>query len=128
MCQDMSREHPSVLFLPLAGLGIAATILLALWLRVEVVQPEALTWACAAELRPFWCGPRQLLLEAFNTGVIGAAALVASIAALIIAHPLGQKLALAGLVLSIFAFALYNAGAAAPAAVFALLRLFRSRG
>ena len=51
-----------------------------------------------------------------------------SIAALIIAHPLGQKLALAGLVLSIFAFALYNAGAAAPAAVFALLRLFRSRG
>jgi len=128
MCQDMYREHPSALFMPLAGLLIAAAVLTALWLRVEVVQPETLTWACLADGRPLWCGPRQLLLEAFNLGIFGGLALIVSVAALLVTHPLGRNLALAGLVLSIFAFALYNAGAAAPAAVFASLRLMRARG
>ena len=69
-----------------------------------------------------------MLLEAFNLGIFGGLALIVSVAALLVTHPLGRNLALAGLVLSIFAFALYNAGAAAPAAVFASLRLMRARG
>lgn len=56
--------------------AVAVATVVALGLRVGLIEPEAFGHLCAGGGAPWWCGPRGLLIGTLHAGVLGAGAVV----------------------------------------------------
>ena len=111
-------------FLPTAlpWLLLAATGLLAAWLRYGFIQPPDLAHLCDDGNKPAWCGLRQAVVIGFNSGGYSIAAIIAAVLALLRPKP---WLACLAAMLGIFALTLYCYVPGAVALLVGSLRLVR---
>lgn len=61
--------------------GTVASFAAALAVRYGLIEPEALGLACKAAPAPWWCLPREAIIQAFHGGALGLVSLVCGIAA-----------------------------------------------
>lgn len=101
----------------LAVLGLAAAF------RYAVVEPREMGFACSETPQPWWCGPREIIIQAHLKNVWGIVAVIAGAAALMLrqnwATPIAIIAGLAGIVL-------YDTSLASLGFLLGLLRLLRS--
>jgi hypothetical protein len=113
---------PRFLSLAFPWLLLAATGLLAAWLRYGFIQPPDLAHLCDDGSKPAWCGLREAVVVGFNSGGYGVAAIVAAVFALLRTKP---WLACLAAMLGIFALTLYCYIPGAIALLVGSLRLVR---
>lgn len=110
----LHMARPWLLLLPV---GLAAA-----WLRYSLIESSAVGAACSALSSPSWCIGRAWLVLGFQKDVYGAAALVATVLALLPRRPRTAWLAAA---LGLVALELYCVEAGALALLVGCLRLLR---
>jgi hypothetical protein len=88
----------------LPWLLVAAALAAAALLRYGLIEPEGYGFRCEAG-GPWWCGPRDIIIAAFHTRLIGWLALVAGAAAFLTRH---RGTAAAAGILGAFGLVLYN--------------------
>lgn len=103
--------------------GAAVVLALALAMRFLVIEPRGIGIACLGQPIPWWCGPRDLLVNISRGGGWGIGSLALGILALITGW---RPLAVLACALGLWGVVLYNAGAAAFGLLFGLLRLVRA--
>jgi hypothetical protein len=112
--------------LPLRFLVTAAAVMaLAVVVRFQVIEPQAIGVACSAPGAPWWCLPREALVLPFHFGVPGVLALVAAVVGFFVDGPWARRLAWVAMPIAAAGLVLYNATWSAPAIVLALLTLVR---
>ena len=103
--------------LALVVLGLAAVF------RYLVVEPREMGFACSATPQPWWCGPREIIIQAHLKNVWGWVAAISGLVALLLrqkwAAPIAVICGLAGIVL-------YDTSLASLGLLLGLLRLLRS--
>ncbi|HVJ33291.1 MAG TPA: hypothetical protein VND94_09255 [Terriglobia bacterium] len=109
----------------IAGWIIAALVVLGLAaiFRYAVVEPREMGFACSETPQPWWCGPREIIIQAHLKNVWGIVAVIAGATALLLrqnwAIPIAIIAGLAGIVL-------YDTSLASLGFLLGLLRLLRS--
>jgi hypothetical protein len=97
-------------------LGLAAVF------RYLVVEPRAMGFACSETPQPWWCGPREIIIQAHLKNLWGWVAAISGIVALLLrqkwAAPIAVICGLAGIVL-------YDTSLASLGFLLGLLRLLR---
>lgn len=88
----------------LPWLATAAAFALAALARYGLVEPEGYGFRCAAN-GPWWCAPREALILAFHSGIIGWLALASGAIAFVARH---RPAALAATVLGACGLVLYD--------------------
>lgn len=105
-----------------AGVGVG-TLGVALALRHLVIEPHAIGMACAADITPWWCAPRQAVVMMHIWEVWGWAGLVGGVLGLVFRWRWAIWL---GFVMSLMGLVLYNADLAAVGLMLTCLRLPRT--
>jgi len=59
----------------------AASLTAALAVRYGLIEPQALGLACKAAQAPWWCLPREAIIQAFHSGALGFVSLACGVAA-----------------------------------------------
>jgi hypothetical protein len=103
----------------------AAVVVLALVVRFQLIEPQAIGIACSAAGAPWWCLPREALVLPFHFGVPGVFAFALAAAAFFVDGPWGRRLAWVAMPIAAAGLILYNATWSAPAIVLALLTVVR---
>ena len=102
--------------------GLAVLILAAIF-RYLVVEPRAMGFACSETPQPWWCAPREIIIQAHLKNVWGWVAAISGLIALLLrqrwAAPIAIIAGLAGIVL-------YDTSLAGLGFLLGLLRLLRS--
>jgi hypothetical protein len=112
--------------LPLRFLVTAAVVVaLAVVLRFELIEPQAIGITCAAPAAPWWCLPREVLVLPFHFGVPGVVAFVLAGGGFFLDGPWGPRLAWIAMPVAAAGLILYNATWSAAAFVLALLVVVR---
>ncbi len=105
------------LVLGLVVLGLAGAF------RYLVVEPRMMGFACSETPQPWWCGPREIIIQAHLKNIWGYVAAGAGIVALLLrqnwAAPIAIITGLAGIVL-------YDTSLASLGFLLGLLRLLRA--
>jgi hypothetical protein len=114
MARRLRLAAPWLLLLPVG--------LMAAWLRYSLIESSAIGAVCSALIRPSWCIGREWLVLGFRENIYGAAALVATVLALLPRRPWAAWLAAA---LGLFALELYCFETGALALLIGCLRLLR---
>jgi hypothetical protein len=98
-------------------------IALAAIFRYLVVEPRAMGFACSETPQPWWCAPREIVIQAHLKNVWGWVAAISGLVALLLrqrwAAPIAIITGLAGIVL-------YDTSLASFGFLLGLLRLLRS--
>jgi hypothetical protein len=98
-------------------------IALAAIFRYLVVEPRAMGFACSETPQPWWCAPREIVIQAHLKNVWGWVAAISGLVALLLrqrwAAPIAIIAGLAGIVL-------YDTSLASLGFLLGLLRLLRS--
>jgi hypothetical protein len=98
-------------------LGLAAVF------RYLVVEPRSMGFACSETPQPWWCAPREIIIQAHLKNVWGFVAAISGVVALLLrqrwAAPIAVITGLAGIVL-------YDTSLASLGLLLGLLRLLRS--
>lgn len=111
---------------PLRFLAVAAGVIaLAVVVRFQLIEPQAIGITCSAPGAPWWCLPREALVLPFHFGVPGAIALVLALAGFFMDGPWARRLAWIAMPIAAAGLILYNVTWSAPAIVLALLTVVR---
>ena len=112
--------------LPVRFLAFAAAVVaLAVVLRFELIEPQAIGITCAAPAAPWWCLPREVLVLPFHFGVPGVVAFVLAVGGFFLDGRWGLRLAWIAMPVAAAGLILYNATWSAAAFVLALLIVAR---
>ena len=112
--------------LPLRFLAAAAAVVaLAMVVRFQLIEPQAIGIACSAPGAPWWCVPREALVLPFHFGVPGVIALALAVAGFFLDGPWARRLGWIAMPIAAAGLVLYNATWSAPAIVLALLTIVR---
>jgi hypothetical protein len=109
----------------IVGWIVTALLVLALAaaFRYLVVEPRAMGFACSETPQPWWCAPREIIIQAHLKNVWGWVAAISGIVALLLRQKWAASIAvitgLAGIVL-------YDTSLASFGFLLGLLRLLRS--
>jgi len=107
------------------GLGAALLVLaVAMAIRYGLIEPRDMGLACVEAVRPWWCGPRDLLVYLSLEEIWGFASLAAGLAGIVIGAR-GRALAWIGFTAGLVGLVLYNAGTAAAGLLLAIIGLLR---
>lgn len=91
--------------------------------RYLVVEPRMMGFACSETPQPWWCAPREIIIQAHLKNVWGGAALISGIIALV----LRQKwAATAAVITGLIGIVLYDTSLAGLGFLLGFLRLLRS--
>ena len=111
---------------PLRFLAVAAGVIaLAVMVRFQLIEPQAIGIACSAPGAPWWCLPREVLVLPFHFGVPGAAAFALAVVGFFLGAPWGRRLAWVAMPVAAAGLILYNATWSGAAIVLALLTVAR---
>ena len=112
--------------LPLRFLAVAVGVMaLAVLVRFQLIEPQAIGIACSAPGAPWWCLPREALVLPFHFGVPGVIALALAVVGFLLEGPWARRLAWIVTPVAAAGLILYNATWSAPAIVLALLTIVR---
>ena len=112
--------------LPLRFLAAAAAVVaLAMVVRFQLIEPQAIGIACSAPGAPWWCVPREALVLPFHFGVPGVIALALAVAGFFLDGAWARRLGWIAMPIAAAGLVLYNASWSAPAIVLALLTIVR---
>jgi hypothetical protein len=112
--------------LPLRFLAVAVGVMaLAVLVRFQLIEPQAIGIACSAPGAPWWCLPREALVLPFHFGVPGVIALALAVVGCFLEGPWARRLAWIAMPVAAAGLILYNATWSAPAIVLALLTIVR---
>jgi len=112
--------------LPRRFLAVAVGVMaLAVLVRFQLIEPQAIGIACSAPGAPWWCLPREALVLPFHFGVPGVIALALAVVAFLLEGPWARRLAWIVMPVAAAGLILYNATWSAPAIVLALLTIVR---
>lgn len=112
--------------LPLRFLAVAVGVMvLAVLVRFQLIEPQAIGAACSAPGAPWWCLPREALVLPFHFGVPGVIALALAVVGFFLEGPWARRLAWIAMPVAAAGLILYNATWSAPAIVLALLTIVR---
>jgi len=112
--------------LPLRFLAVAVGVMaLAVLVRFQLIEPQAIGIACSAPGAPWWCLPREALVLPFHFGVPGVIALALAVVGFFLEGPWARRLAWIATPVAAAGLILYNATWSAPAIVLALLTIVR---
>lgn len=112
--------------LPLRFLAVAVGVMaLAVLVRFQLIEPQAIGIACSAPGAPWWCLPREALVLPFHFGVPGVIALALAVVGFFLEGPWARRLAWIVMPVAAAGLILYNATWSAPAIVLALLTIVR---
>jgi len=115
--------------LPLRFLAAATGVMvLAVLVRFQLIEPQAIGITCSAPGAPWWCLPREALVLPFHFGVPGVIAFVLAAAGFFVDGPWGRRLAWIAMPIAAAGLILYNATWSAAAIVLALLTVVRRDG
>jgi len=101
---------------------IVVVALLASVLRYGFIEPSHIAHACEAQTVPWWCGPRNVIVQGFLDYGYGYAAVLAALLAVVWRHTFSAVLAVC---LGAFALQLYCYEGGALALLVGTLRLVR---
>ena len=112
--------------LPRRFLAVAVGVMaLAVLVRFQLIEPQAIGIACSAPGAPWWCLPREALVLPFHFGVPGVIALALAVVGFLLEGPWARRLAWIVMPVAAAGLILYNATWSAPAIVLALLTIVR---
>ena len=107
------------------GLLVALLVLAAaMVVRYALIEPRDMGLACVETVRPWWCGPRDLLVFFSLEEAWGLVALAAGLVGVAVRLP-GRALAWLALAAGLVGLVLYNAGTAAAGLLLAIIGLLR---
>jgi len=112
--------------LPRRFLAVAVGVMaLAVLVRFQLIEPQAIGIACSAPGAAWWCLPREALVLPFHFGVPGVIALALAVVGFLLEGPWARRLAWIVMPVAAAGLILYNATWSAPAIVLALLTIVR---
>lgn len=106
----------------LPWMAIAAAFAAAALLRYALIEPEGYGFRCESG-GPWWCAPRDAVIVAFHSGLIGWLALVAGVTAFLTLH---RGIAAVAAATGAFGLVLYNPDLSAVAFALGALVLLRT--